>query len=250
MKLLLSLLSWALLPVYIVQGLAVRARSIRLPPASGPVSGRLGEGSGKSAIRLLVFGDSTAAGVGLDSTEHGLAALLAHELHERTGQTVSWRTSGNNSAVAEQLRDHVVPHIAAGDPTHILISVSTNDAKNMHTVARFKRGFGELLYATRAKWPRARIYWNEGVDPRLVPALPSPLADIIWMRRELLNAKGRQLCLERGATAVEPLPIKPHPTAFSIDGFHAGREGYAAWARHVADVMVADLEAAGPESAA
>ena len=244
-----SLVSVAALPVYAVQGMWVRRRVMRLPPAEGPSEGRLGCGPDETAtVRLLVVGDSTAASVGIEDTAHGLAAQLARLVHEGSGRSVRWRASGHNSAVAAEVRDHVVPQIEPRDWTHVFISIGTNDTKNFHSVNRWKKGFGTLLYALRARFPAARLYWSEAVDPREVPGLPAPLAGIMRLRRDLINRKGQELCFERGCTSVPPIP-DVMPAGFSIDGFHASEEGYAHWARAVSAYILADL-ADAPERAA
>lgn len=234
-----ALVSWLLLPVYAVQGLWVRERSMRLPPAPGPLTGQVG--AGEPAVKLLTLGDSTAASVGIASTLDGVTAQLARLVHERTGLAVAWRTSGHNSAVAEEIRDHVVPHIEPRDFTHILITIGTNDTKNFHTLRRWKHGFGGLLYALHARFPDAKLFWSEAVDPRDVPGLPWPLAPIMRLRRDLVNRVGQELCFERGCTSVRPIP-DVMPAGFAIDGFHASEEGYRHWAETVADYILPDLE--------
>lgn len=237
-----SLVSILAAPIYAIQGLYVRERVMRLAPAPGPREGWLGVRKDERAdVRLLVLGDSTAASVGIDRAQDGLTAQLAHLIHEETGRSVHWRASGHNSAIAEEVRDHVVPHIEPRDWTHVLITVGTNDTKNFHSVGRWKKGFGTLLYALHARFPQARLYWSEAVDPRDVPGLPTPLAQIMRLRRDLINAKAQELCFERGCTSVRPIP-NVMPAGFCIDGFHASEEGYEHWARTVGDYILADLE--------
>ena len=225
-----ALLSWLAFPVYVWQGIGVRLRTERLLPAEGPVIHHI-PGKGEP-VRLLVVGDSSAASVGIGKTERGLAALLAARIAAETGRPVDWRAAGFNSATAGQLRDHVLPNLAHDGWNLIVLSVGTNDAKNFHTVSRFKREFGGLLYALRAKWPEARIVWSPVVEMEKVPALPPLLGRILGIRAELTNRMGARLCQERGAMAASRLPIID-ATGFSTDGFHASEAGYAAWADHI-----------------
>lgn len=225
------LLSWFAFPVYVWQGLSVRRRTERLLPAEGPVLHEI-RGKGEP-VRLLVLGDSSAASVGIASSEGGLAARLAEGIARDTGRPVTWRAAGFNSATSGQLRDHVVPNLAPDPWTHIVLSVGTNDAKNFHTVARFKREFGGLLYAVRAKWPQARVVWSPVIDMRRVPALPPLLGRILEIRAGAINAMGAALCFERGAVPAARLPIIDPAAGFSTDGFHASEAGYRAWAEHL-----------------
>jgi lysophospholipase L1-like esterase len=162
---------------------------------------------------------------------------LQPRFHSATGKTVAWRNAGANSAVASQLRDYVVPNIEERDFTHVLIAVGTNDAKNFLSRSRFKKGFGGLLYAVHTRWPEARIYWSPVIDMTKVPALPPVLGFILGLRVQIINAMGVQLCRERHATAIEPLPVEGED-GFAIDGFHANKLGYEHWADHASKIML------------
>jgi lysophospholipase L1-like esterase len=224
-------LTWLAFPVYVWQGVGVRLRTERMVPAQGPVLHAI---PGKQpAISLLVLGDSSAASVGIGKTEDGLAAQLSQLIAEQTGRSVRWRAAGFSSATANQIRDYVIPNLAAEPWTHIVISIGTNDTKNFHSVPRFKKDFGGLLYALRAKWPEARVVWSPVVDLKRVPALPRALGSILEVRAGAVNRMGERLCNERGAVAAGRLPILDPQAGFSSDGFHASEAGYRAWAEHM-----------------
>ncbi|TKT75407.1 SGNH/GDSL hydrolase family protein [Aquamicrobium sp. LC103] len=233
-----ALLSWLAFPVYVWQGIGVRRRTPRMLPPRGRVRHHIA--GTEPAINLLVLGDSSAAGVGIEETDGSLAPRLAANLAEKTGRRIVWRAAGFNSATAGQLRDHVVPNLEAEAWDHIVLSVGTNDAKNFHTIGRFKKEFGGLIYALRAKWPEARIVWSPVVDMTRVPALPSLLGKVLEIRAQLVNRMGERLCLERGAIPASRLPILDPDAGFSIDGFHASAAGYDAWADHIARFALAE----------
>ena len=224
------LATWLAFPAYIWQGIGVRLKSDRLlPPAGEPEGIFVGKGA---PIKLLVLGDSSVVGIGVDVIEDGMAWQLANALQEKTGRTIVWRAAGFNSAIAADIRDHAVPLIEPDDWTHIVLSIGVNDTKNFHSLGRFKREFGTLLYALKARFPMATILWSPMVDMRHVPALPDLLALILAVRADAFNVKGAQLCAERGVGFADPLPVDD-PGGFSRDGFHAGTEGYKAWADHL-----------------
>ena len=227
-----SILSWLCFPYYVALGIHVRRKALRLSPASGPRSGQYGQG--KPATRILALGDSSAAAVGIEQTVGAIGPQIARKLNEKTGNPVSWHISGHNSAIASEIRDHVVPNLPEADYTHILVMIGTNDMKNWHTVGRWKKGFGTLLYAVRTTYPEAKIFWHQAIDMRHVPALPLSLGKILNLRVLLLNRKGAQLCVERGAVCVPPLP-NVQPEGYCRDGFHANEAGYDAWADHMID---------------
>ncbi|WP_027166619.1 SGNH/GDSL hydrolase family protein [Mesorhizobium sp. WSM3224] len=238
MQRLLALLTWLAFPVYVWQGLGVRRRTSRMLPAQGPV---MHEIAGKApAISLLVLGDSSAASVGIEQSEYGLAAQLAGLIAKRTGSTVRWRAAGFNSATSGQIRDHVLPNLSADPWTHIVLAIGTNDTKNFHAVPRFKKEFGGLLYALRAKWPEARVVWSPVLEFTRAPAMPPLLGRILEIRAIEMNRMGARLCNERGAIAAARLPITNPEAGFASDGFHASAAGYRAWAEHLLDFVLGD----------
>jgi lysophospholipase L1-like esterase len=241
MSRLLPLLTWLAFPAYVWQGVGVRLRTERMQPAAGPVLHQT-DGS-EPALSLLVLGDSSAASVGIGHAGDGLAAQLALLIGERTGRAVRWRAAGFSSATSAELRDHVVPNLAPEPWSHIVLAVGTNDVKNFHSVPRFKRSFGGLLYALRAKWPEARLVWCPAIDFTRVPALPPLLGQILEVRAGAINAMGERLCGERGAIAAARLPVLG-ASGFASDGFHGSELGYRAWAAHV----VATVLDAGADS--
>ena len=147
-----------LFPVYVVQGIYVRTSgdapfACIWPPVRSVWGGR------SRRCKLLTIGDSSAAAVGsrahkrCDCVRNWLYKLHQKERRDRC----SWHISGHNSAVAGEIRDVVVPNLADPIPyTHILIMLGTNDMKNWHSVARWKKEFGNLLYALRTPFPRSQ----------------------------------------------------------------------------------------------
>lgn len=233
-----GLISWLLFPVYIWQGLQTRRRVLRMVPPAGRTSGVLGAPAlGEPVVKLLVIGDSSAAGVGVDEIDDSLGPKLAERIAALTGHSVFWRAAGANSAVSAEVRDHVVPNLARDAFTHIVLMIGTNDAKNFHGGRRFKKSFGSLLYALKAKWPDARIVWSPPVDLKRVPALPRGLAHVLELRARIIRKIGARLCAERGAIVATTLP-RVEPAGFSRDGFHASVEGYAYYANHLVSYVI------------
>jgi len=207
-------------------------------PARGPV---LHEIPGDAPpVALLVLGDSSAASVGIEQSEYGLAAQLAGLIAGRTGSAVRWRAAGFNSATSGQIRDYVLPNLSADPWTHIVLAIGTNDTKNFHSVPRFKKEFGGLLYALRAKWPEARVVWSPVLEFTRAPAMPPLLGKILEIRAGEMNRMGVRLCNERGAIAAARLPITNPEAGFASDGFHASEAGYRAWAEHLLDFVLGD----------
>ena len=78
-------------PIFWLQGKHVRWVTPRLPEATGAREGICGQGS---VLRVLVAGDSGAAGVGVATQEQALCGQLVHRLSEH--HTVEWRVLAVN----------------------------------------------------------------------------------------------------------------------------------------------------------
>lgn len=231
-----GIVSWLLSPIALYLGLRVRSQTSRLLPPSGSKTGHIGR-AGKAGYNILVIGDSSAAGVGVDEINQSIGPQLAQILHQKTGAAVAWRIAGANSAISEEVRDHVVPNLLRDTYTHIVLCVATNDMKNFLTDRRFKKGFGGLLYALHAKWPDTPIIWTPMLDMTTVPGLPPLLGRILQMRANIINRRGRQLCRERHAI-IAPQLEATDPSGFCDDGFHASAAGYHYWAGLLAQTIL------------
>ena len=79
----------ALTPLLVAQALRTRAKLPRLPEADGERHGKAGNGNGPR-LRLLIAGDSSAAGVGVVHQREALAGQLTARLAEACGDCVEW----------------------------------------------------------------------------------------------------------------------------------------------------------------
>ncbi|MGN6529598.1 MAG: SGNH/GDSL hydrolase family protein [Burkholderiaceae bacterium] len=228
----------ALLPLLLLQGRRVRATALRLPEAAGPRRGVVG--SGPLALRLLIVGDSSAAGVGVATQDEALAGQLALALAQRSGGRVAWQlvaTSGHGVRDAlGALRD------ATLDPADLLVTaVGVNDVVGQTRAAVFLRALDEL-HAVAAARAGVTHAWHCGV-PRMAefPLLPTPLRWILGRDALALDhALARHLAADPSRLHV-PLPATPEggapPGWMAEDGFHPGPAGYRHWGRSVVDAV-------------
>ena len=77
-------LKLALAPLLVAQAVATRRRAPVLPEAAGRAR-RRASATARPALRLLIAGDSSAAGVGVARQEQALVGHLARALHRATG---------------------------------------------------------------------------------------------------------------------------------------------------------------------
>lgn len=221
-----------LFPVLLYQGKQARRTTPRLPEAGGSPSGQYGEGA--PARRILVIGESTAAGVGVETHDQGLASQLAKQIHERTGQTTAWHTFGINGirlgALLSELETAELPEADV-----VLLSMGVNDTTGFTPRFRFRQHLQALrrLLATRYSGPTLLL----SVPPmHLFTALPSPLRYVMgWRARQLDN-----LYIQLAQQFPEDFtyldyPVVTDPALLAADGYHPGQRGYQYIAEALAD---------------
>jgi len=221
----------ALGPWLFYQGRKVRRVTPRLPEAPGPRAGTTGTGP---PLRLLIAGDSAAAGVGAVSLDEGLSGSLLEAL--RDDYTISWRIDARTgSRTADLLRRLEAAAPASFDVAVLSLGVNdvTGGTRSHVFVARQK----QLIALLKSRFG-VRLVVSTGLPPmHLFPALPQPLR---WCLGERAIAFTRLL---ETVVAGDPACrlVTPHLPAdiayMASDGFHPGPKAYAAWGREVAAVI-------------
>src|SRR6185369_5887501 len=94
-------LKLVLSPLLFAQAREARRRAPPLPEALGPREGQLG--SGGTALRLLIAGDSSAAGVGVMHQDEAFAGHFTRALHKRSGRPLRWRLRAKSGLTTREV---------------------------------------------------------------------------------------------------------------------------------------------------
>ncbi|GAA1927556.1 SGNH/GDSL hydrolase family protein [Nocardioides marmoribigeumensis] len=212
-----------LLPVLAAQGRDVRRRTPVLPP-SQVTSGRLGEEG--EPIRLVVLGDSVAAGTGVADPRRTISAELARRLHLRHRRPVEWRVFATSGLDAVGVRELVVEHADdLASASVVLVSVGVNDAKDLHSVRRWSRDLDALLSQVERNAPHARVLLL-GIPPmEAFPALTGTLGWALGGRSRMLDRAGARVAADHERVrriALRPDDLPGSIEGFADDGFHPG----------------------------
>ncbi|MEL7059325.1 MAG: SGNH/GDSL hydrolase family protein [Acidobacteriota bacterium] len=217
----------ALAPLLVQQGRRVRATVPMLPEPPGDRRGTIGDGA---PLKLLVLGDSAAAGVGAPTLEDALVGQVVARLAQRF--RVAWRleaATGRTTRGALERLDEL-----DGYPLEVVIvSLGINDLTSGIPSALFGRRQRRLQRALRARGARHLVI--SGLPPiGGFPALPQPLRTVLGARRTRFDRVLRRQT-ER-IDGAEHLPIEGlgNASMMATDGFHPGPPIYALWAAEVA----------------
>lgn len=221
-------------PVLLGQALLLRRRAMRLPEASGPRHAITGSGP---HLRLLLVGDSSAAGVGTATQDTALAGQIAHALSPH--HTVTWQlianTGATTSSTLARLRLETLP------PCDVAIVIlGVNDVTRGRPRAAWLRTHSALRELLRQKTGARHLYITQIPPLGALPLLPQPLRWLLGRRATRFDvALCDALRAEPDCTYV-PLPQMLEPRDMAEDGFHPGPVIYAAWACEIAHRILSD----------
>ncbi|TXN30480.1 SGNH/GDSL hydrolase family protein [Lacisediminihabitans profunda] len=232
------LVAVTLSPVLIVQ--ARRARRIipRLPDAAEPWSGTL---AGPHPVRLLVLGDSTAAGVGADTQNDALPGNLAREVARVTGRGTRWHAVGENGATARDLLQRFVGTATEQSYDLVFLSIGANDALALRSRLAFARDVRELVARLRAASPDALILVS--LMPRFdrFSSLVNPLRWNLALHAASLDDGARAAVGGLDRVFAIPKPPPYTPTFWASDLFHPSASGYREWIEFAIGVVPSEL---------
>lgn len=193
------------------------------------------------ALRFVVLGDSTSAGVGVDDPADAYATLLARRLAEETGGPVELRVLGESGARVEDVLDEQVPAAVELDPDVVFVGIGANDVTHLTSLDDVRDSMRAAL--DRLSSTGATIVVAGAPDMR-VDAWHEPLRSLSYLRGKQVTGAVEEAALEGGAAVVElaeetgPFFAEDPEGHFSEDRFHPSAMGYRRWADAIFPVLV------------
>lgn len=221
-----------LAPVLVTQARQLRRDTPRLPDAALPWTGFR---PGPDPLRLLVLGDSTAAGVGAETQDEALPGWIAHEIAERWRRGTTWRAIGENGATAKDVLDRFVGEAASAPFDLALLTIGANDALGLRSRPAFSRDVRAIVLALRAASPGAAVLVS--LMPRFdrFALLPEPLRATLARHAGSLDLGARQAVGDLDGVVAIPPPPPYVDGFFASDEFHPSSVGYRLWAGYLFD---------------
>ena len=218
----------ALAPILLWQGRKVRQRTLRLPEAAGARTGSLGQGL---PLRVLLLGDSAAAGVGVSRQEEALAGQLAAQLSSE--YQVAWQLLAESGLKCQQLLSKL-DDLTVQPYDCVVLSIGVNDVtagtKDQQWLAQLK----QLQERLRRDFNVQHIFISAIPPMQYFTALPAPLSGYLGRRAQRLNRLTAQLAERDDGLYFMPIELGVDPQMLAADGFHPSGEAYRLWAEHVA----------------
>jgi lysophospholipase L1-like esterase len=229
----------ALSPLLLAQALRVRQVTPRLPEPGGAREGRHGLGP---ALRLLIIGDSAAAGVGAASQEEALAGQLTTRLAPHF--QLHWQLLAHSGDRVRDARRRLAEASALRTDV-VLTSLGVNDVTALRSAGAYVDELRHLVQELRAR--QTRLFVVSGLPPmHSFPALPQPLRWALGTQARRFDARLAAWCGGQPDCLHLPFGELPDTSMMASDGFHPGPPIYARWA----DAATAAILARWPAAAA
>ena len=217
-------------PFLYLQSRFVRRKVGRLPDAGGETKGQFENGAER--VKLLVLGESTAAGVGARTHETALAGQFARLLGEKIGKSVEWQVVGRSGITVKETIHELVPKIPDEKFDYIMLALCGNEVLKLRSPRTFRRDMKKLLAILQEKNADTTFFLTNAPAVRLSPVLPFPIKFVLGHLSALHDANAREFTGEMPKVFYFHQPTSV-PEDFWADGIHPSEKGYTAWSKRM-----------------
>ena len=222
------LISLILAPLLIPQILYTKKTTIKLKE---PVGERCGLSGNGPSIKLLILGDSAAAGVGVTHQDNALTGQLLKNLSPK--YSINWRLQAKTGVNTSTVIRHL-DNLDSFEVDVVLLSLGVNDVTSLTKQSEWLRLLDKLRFLLVSKFKAKHILLTSLPPMHVFPSLPQPLRWFLGRRAKAFN-RG----LSDYSELHEPLNLItldfPISSEFiAEDGFHPSGKAYQLWSEMAA----------------
>lgn len=211
---------------------------------------------GRERLRLVVLGDSTTAGVGVDRAEDSLPYQLAARLADHRGSAVHVVSYGWAGARVADLARAQLPRAlepirpSATEPflpgaAVVAVVIGSNDATHNTPPRRYRADLRAVLDGIRAANPTAEVVLAGIPAFRGALRAVEPLIFLADQYARLLRVVSREEAARGGARYADlasgvPPRIDRDAAFLASDRFHPSAAGYAIWADVIFEALAGE----------
>ena len=242
-----KVLHWPLLPILHWQANRIWEQMPKLPEADLDRTGQVGPG--QPALRLLALGESTVAGVGVESHKQGLTGHLATFLATHLNAAITWRVVAQTGLTARAANEVLIPQLTPDPVDLIVVGLGANDAFQRNAPRRWARDITTFLQNLRNIHPEPPIVFLNMAPVWDFPAFTRLIKFFIGNLIELLGAElsgvvehfpGVWFYEERITYQhwINPNGQHPDKTPFFSDGVHPSAPTYGIWGQKLGAFVI------------
>ncbi len=230
----------ALSPLLVAQAVLTRRRLPRLPEAEGPRRGQVGAASA-TPLRMLIAGDSSAAGVGVVTQREALATQLAQRTAQGCAARVQWQLvarSGLTTAQTLHLLQLELPRTRQEHPDVVVVVTGVNDVVDQVSSRRAVAARESLANWLRNAHGVQHVVFAPLPPIHHFPGLPQPLRWVAGADARRHNTALAHWVASRNDVSLVEMETPLNKGVMAADGFHPGEPVYrycsSAIAQHLA----------------
>lgn len=223
-------------PYLLAQGAWLRKTALVLPEPEGARAGRVGQGP---VLRMLVLGDSSAAGVGVGTQSQALSGQLLERLSPHF--TVDWALEAKTGRTTQQMFKRLV-RMPAAQYDIAVTALGVNDITKRASRENWLEDTELMWDLLHSKFGVRQIYVSGIPSIGQFPLLPPLLRWLLGRQGLRYDAGLARMAAERAHCFHIPADLALHGR-MSQDGFHPGPQVYSVWADRLADQIVPHFRA-------
>lgn len=218
------LLLGLLWPLLWLQARHVRRTTPCMPEPPGRRTGTEGHGS---LVRLLVAGDSGAAGVGAPAQDQALCGHLVRRLSRH--HTVQWCVLAVNGLDSPGLLS-LLQETPCARFDVVVLSIGANDATRLCAPLQWARWQNRLAELIDQRFAPALLVFSAVPPMHACLALPQPLRWFMGRWAMQMNQSLAGQLIEQAGRTMHWHPETTTTDGMASDGIHPSAAGYATWA--------------------
>ena len=242
-----AIIAVPLLPILYFQGQKIRKNVPNLPEAKNP-KGYIKTASEKT-LKLLVIGESTIAGVGVDFHKNGFTGALAKEISQKTNNSVLWKVYAKSGYTAKMVRKKIILTIEDSTADIIVIGLGGNDAFKLNSPDVWMFQINFLIKTLKRKFPKTPIYFTNMPPIKEFPAFTNAIKFVIGNLVEILGKRLDRRVLKKENVHYNNEVItlknwqkrhnlKGDVDVFFSDGVHPSKLTYQTWGKEMAQFIM------------
>lgn len=220
-------------PLLWLQGRHVRRVTPRLPEPPGLRQGTAGRGP---LLRVLIAGDSAAAGVGAPSQHEALSGQLVSRLSQH--HTVQWCLMAVNGLDSPGLL-RLLEETPVDRFDVVVLSIGVNDVTGLRSPSEWLQWQSRLAKSVEHRFEPGLLIHSALPPMHGFTALPQPLR---WFMGRWALEMNRRLATSLAGQARRVLHspfLGAAAHGLAADGFHPGPLGYSLWAQGLSQLILA-----------
>lgn len=239
-------ISFPLLPLMYFQGKRIKTKIPKLPEALG-IEGQFqsNEKNGR-ILKVIAIGESTIAGVGVQTHEEGFTGTFAKEIVRLFDLSVHWKVYARSGYTARKVEKKIIPKITENHADLIVIGLGANDAFTLNRPSKWKIEIHSLIKSIQIKFPEAVIVFCNMPPikefPAFTPLIKFTVGNLVEILGEELQKVvseyddvfyfGEKITLKRW---IDKFNLNTQKEDFFSDGIHPSKLTYQIWAKDIAN---------------